>query len=189
VEKFKFLGVVFTSDGRRSEEIDTRIGKTNAVQRELYRSMVTKRELSNTAKLSVFQSVFVPILAYGHESWVMIEKILSQVQAAEIGFLRMVHIVTFRDKRTAVRFAEPWISNHVSSESRDPSYVGSAMCPECPTKDWRGKSCWLKPRESGPKVVQGPRGVITSPTLLGPVLVWSRQNHVEPTALAKSANQ
>jgi len=34
VEKFKYLGVVFTSDGRRSEEIDTRIGKANAVLRE-----------------------------------------------------------------------------------------------------------------------------------------------------------
>jgi len=55
VEKFKYLGVVFTSNGRRSEEIDTRIGKAiNAVLRELYRSVVTKRELSITAKLSVF---------------------------------------------------------------------------------------------------------------------------------------
>ena len=61
-------GVVFASDGRWSEEIDTRIGQVNAVLRELYRSVVTKRELSNTAKLSVFKSVFVPILTYGHES-------------------------------------------------------------------------------------------------------------------------
>jgi len=43
VEKFKYLGVVFTSDGRRCEEIDTRIGKANAVLRELYRSVATKR--------------------------------------------------------------------------------------------------------------------------------------------------
>jgi len=35
VEKFKYLGVVFTSGGRWSEEIDTRIGKANAVLREL----------------------------------------------------------------------------------------------------------------------------------------------------------
>jgi len=34
------------------QEIDTRIGKANAVLRELYRSVATKRELSNTAKLS-----------------------------------------------------------------------------------------------------------------------------------------
>jgi len=73
VEKFKYLGVVFTSDGRRNEEIDKWIGKANAVLRELYRSVVTKQELSNTAKLSVFKSVFVPILTFGHKSWVVTE--------------------------------------------------------------------------------------------------------------------
>jgi len=52
------------------QEIDTRIGEANEVLRELYRSVVTKRELSNTVKLSVFKSIFVPILTYGHESWV-----------------------------------------------------------------------------------------------------------------------
>jgi len=30
VEKFKFIGVVFTSETRWSKEIDTRIGKANA---------------------------------------------------------------------------------------------------------------------------------------------------------------
>ena len=62
VEKFKYFEVVFTSDGRRNKEIDTRIGKTNAVLRELYRSVVAKRELWNTAKLIVFTSVFIPVL-------------------------------------------------------------------------------------------------------------------------------
>ena len=42
---------------------------------------------------------------------------------------------------------------------------------DCPRKYWRGKPCWLHPREIGPKVNQGPGGVITLPTLLGPVLV------------------
>jgi len=70
-------GVAFASDGRRGEEIDTRIVKANPVLCELYRSVVTKQELSNTAKLSGFKSVFVPILIYGHESWVMVERILS----------------------------------------------------------------------------------------------------------------
>jgi len=68
VETFKHLGVVFTSDESRNKEIDTRIGKANAVLRELYRSVVAKRELSNTAKLSVLKSVFVSILTCGHES-------------------------------------------------------------------------------------------------------------------------
>jgi len=44
------------------QDMDTRIGKANAFLRDLYRSVAPKRELSNTAKLSVFKSVFVPIL-------------------------------------------------------------------------------------------------------------------------------
>jgi len=36
----------------------------------------------------------------------------------------------------------------------------------------------LHPRESGSEVVQAPGGVTTSPTLLGPVLVWSHQNYL-----------
>jgi len=45
LETFKYLEVVFASDGRRNEEIDTRIGKANAFLRELNCSVATKREL------------------------------------------------------------------------------------------------------------------------------------------------
>ena len=74
VEKFKYLGVAFTSDGRQDEELDTRIGKASAVMRALHYSVVMKRELSKKANLSIFKAVFVPILTYGHESWVMTER-------------------------------------------------------------------------------------------------------------------
>jgi len=69
------------------EEIDTRIVKANAVLRELYRSVVTKWELPNIAKLSIFKLVFVLILTYGNESWVMTEIILSHVQTEVMGFM------------------------------------------------------------------------------------------------------
>jgi len=95
------IAVIFTSDGRWSEEIETRIGKANAVLRELDCSAVTKRELSNTTKLSGFKSTFVPIHTYGHESWVTTERMLTQVQAPEMGFLRRLHGVTL--KRTEVK--------------------------------------------------------------------------------------
>ena len=45
VEKFKYLGVAFTSDGRQDEERDTQIGKAKAVMRALHYSVVLKREL------------------------------------------------------------------------------------------------------------------------------------------------
>ena len=98
VEKFKYLGVTFTSDGRQDDEIDIRSGKASAVMRALHYSVVMKRELSKKAKLSVFRSIFVPILTYGHESWVMTERMRSQVQACEMRFLRRIHGVTLLDK-------------------------------------------------------------------------------------------
>ena len=62
VEKFKYLGVAFTSDGMQDEELDTRIGKASAVKRALHYFVVMNRELSKKAKLSIFRTVFVPIL-------------------------------------------------------------------------------------------------------------------------------
>ena len=98
VEKFKYLGVAFRSDERQDEELDTRIGKASAVMRALHYSVVMKRELSKKAKLSIFKTVFVPILTYGHESWVMTERVRSQVQASEMRFLRRIEGVTLFNK-------------------------------------------------------------------------------------------
>ena len=97
-EKFKYLGVAFTSDGRQDEELDTRIGKTSAVMRALHYSVVMKQELSKKTKLSIFKAVFVPIFTYGHESWAMTERMRSQVQAFEMRFLRRIEGVTLFNK-------------------------------------------------------------------------------------------
>ena len=68
--KFKYLDVSFTSDGRQNSELDIRIEKASEVMRQLHRSVVLKRELCIKAKLSIFRSVYVSILTYGHECWI-----------------------------------------------------------------------------------------------------------------------
>jgi len=65
VEKFNYLELVFTSDGRPNKKINTRVCKSSTVLLELYLSVLEKRALSKTAKLSVFKSIVVTILAYG----------------------------------------------------------------------------------------------------------------------------
>ena len=75
VKNFKYLGVAFTSDGRQNKELDTLIVKFSAVMRALRYSVVMKRELSKRAKLSIFKTVFVPILTCGYESWVKTERV------------------------------------------------------------------------------------------------------------------
>ena len=74
------------------------IGKASAVMRALHYSVVMKQELLKKAKLSIFKAVFVPILTYGHESWVMTERMGSQVQASELRFLRRIEGVTLFSK-------------------------------------------------------------------------------------------
>ncbi|KAK3568156.1 hypothetical protein QTP86_032700 [Hemibagrus guttatus] len=54
VEEFKYLRVLFTSEGRMEREIDRRIGAAAAVMRSMYRSVVVKKELSRKAKLSIY---------------------------------------------------------------------------------------------------------------------------------------
>uniref|UniRef100_A0A8C6LXR3 Reverse transcriptase domain-containing protein n=1 Tax=Nothobranchius furzeri TaxID=105023 RepID=A0A8C6LXR3_NOTFU len=74
VEEFKYLRVFFTSEGRRGPEIDRRIGSMSAAMRTLSQSVMVKRELSQKARLSTYRSIYVPILTYGHELWVMTER-------------------------------------------------------------------------------------------------------------------
>ncbi|KAI3360890.1 hypothetical protein L3Q82_012903, partial [Scortum barcoo] len=69
VEEFKYLGVLFMSEGKMEREIDRRIGAASAVMRSVYRTVVVKKELSRKAKLSIYRSIYVPTLTYGHELW------------------------------------------------------------------------------------------------------------------------
>ncbi|KAK3542195.1 hypothetical protein QTP86_017365 [Hemibagrus guttatus] len=98
VEEFKYLGVLFTSEGRMDREIDRRIGAAAAVMRSMYRSVVVKKELNRKAKLSIYQSIYVPTLTYGHELWVMTERVRSRIQAAEMSFLCRVAGRSLRDR-------------------------------------------------------------------------------------------
>ena len=50
------------------------------------------------AKPSIFKTVFILILTYGHGSWVMTERVRSQVQASKIRFLPRIEGVTLFNK-------------------------------------------------------------------------------------------
>ena len=93
VEKFKYLGVAFTSDGWQEDELDMRIGKASVVMRALHCSVVMKRESSKKTKLSIFRTVFVPNITHVYESWTTTESVRSQLQAFEMRFLRRIKAV------------------------------------------------------------------------------------------------
>ncbi|KAK3521471.1 hypothetical protein QTP70_005768 [Hemibagrus guttatus] len=97
VEEFKYLGVLFMSEGRMDREIDRWIGAAAAVMQSMYQSVVVK-ELSWKAKLLIYQSIYVPTLTYGHELWVMTERIRSWIQPAKMSFLCRVAGRSLRDR-------------------------------------------------------------------------------------------
>ncbi|VDP18750.1 unnamed protein product, partial [Soboliphyme baturini] len=68
VEKFKYFGIVFASDGKFEQEIDRRTGIASHILRELARPTATKPELSLKTNLSIFKPIILPILTYGPES-------------------------------------------------------------------------------------------------------------------------
>ena len=126
-EKFKYLGVAFTSDGRQDKELDVRSGKVSAIMRALHHLVVLKREVSRKAKLSMFKSIFVLILTYGHESWVMTEKVRSQIQASEIRLLQKIKDGTMFDKHRNTAIRESSTSSRYFSGSKDFSFDGLGM--------------------------------------------------------------
>ena len=89
---FKFINF------KLNKKLDTRIEKASVVMLQLCQSVVLKLELCTKAKLYVFRSVFALILTYGHECWIMTERVRSRVQVAEMGFLQKVRGLSLLDK-------------------------------------------------------------------------------------------
>ena len=57
-----------------------------------------KKDLSQKVKLSIYWSIYVPTLTYGHELWVGTERTRSRIQAAKMGFLCRVSGLSLRDR-------------------------------------------------------------------------------------------
>jgi len=137
-------------------------------------SAFTKWELTIITKRFVIKLVLIPILTCGHGFWEMTERILSQLQAAEMGFFRKVHSVKLAIKCAAVKFTKLRMSNHFPSKQKDLSYDGSSTWPECLKKVLWGESCWLpmtKRAGGGPRTTWR-RGYISHLAL--PNLLWSQ---------------
>ena len=96
MKESKHLGVLFTTEETMEQEIDRQIPAASAVMRTLHWSIVVKRELSWKAKFSIYRSIFVPTLTYGHMLWVVTERTGLRVQAAEMSCLLRVAGLSLR---------------------------------------------------------------------------------------------
>ncbi len=147
VEEFKYLGVLFTSEGGMEREIDRRIGAASAVMRSMYRSVVVKKELSRKAKLSIYLSIYVPTLTYGHELWVMTERTRSRIQADEMSFLRRVAWHSLRDRvRSSVTREELRVEHIERGQLRWLGHLFRMPPGRLPGKVFRARPTGRRPR-------------------------------------------
>ena len=156
------------------QEIDTQIGKANAVLRELCRSVVRLRPGQETSLgLPYFN------LRYFGSKCIALKKKLCCDFSAPGHWAPLVTPWCDTSRQSPQLWNSQSPEYRTTSNCENTTEVSSAMYPECPKKDCWGKPCRLNPRESDPDAVQGLGGVTASPTLLGPILVWSQQNYLK----------
>lgn len=85
-------------DGKMKREMDRQFGPLSVVMQVLYQTSVVKKEPSSKANLSVYQSVYLLSLAYGHELWVVTKRTTLKIYAAEMRFLFRVAGLSFGAK-------------------------------------------------------------------------------------------
>ena len=85
-------------EGKMEMEIDQQIGTASAVIGTLKRSVVVKGALSQKAKLSIYQSIYIPTLTYGHELWVLTKRMRLRIQGAEMSLPCRVAGLNLRDR-------------------------------------------------------------------------------------------
>lgn len=96
--QIKYLGAIMDVKGNLEKEISNRIRKVTAMYWALYNSFFNKREVSKRTKTKIHESVLVPMLIYGSESWVLSDNLKSKVEACEMKILRKIEGVSRMDK-------------------------------------------------------------------------------------------
>ena len=64
MEESQYLRVLFTSEGKMEQEIDRQILVASAVIQMLKWSVVVKRELSQKQKVSIYRTIYLPVLSF-----------------------------------------------------------------------------------------------------------------------------
>lgn len=98
VDTFKYLGVNIHKSGTEDVEVVGRIESTNKLYYALCNTFVKKKEITQKTKITVYNTVYKPVLTYGCETWNISKQMKSKIQTLEMKYLRAVKGVTRRDK-------------------------------------------------------------------------------------------
>lgn len=157
-EIFSYLGVKIHRNGRNEAELTGRVESALKLYHSLSNTFIGKKEVTTKTKLSVYNTVFKPILTYGSESWILTNQMKSRIQATEMKYLRRVKGITRRDRvrneairkdlkvepvvKTIERQQLKWLGHLVRmGEERQPKRVWQARAAQKRTRG-RPRKTW-----------------------------------------------
>ena len=94
VDKFTYLGSELRKDGDIRGDVRIRIGKAGAVFRSLNK-LWSNRGVSVALKIKLFNSLVIPVLLYGAESWKQLRELENKLRRFESGCLRKILRITW----------------------------------------------------------------------------------------------
>ena len=98
VSEFKYLGTIFSEDGKLVREFEGRRKMGNAVASQLRSHVFNKKELSSDTKLAIHGSIFRPTILYGSESWVDCGYLVHDLEVSDMRVLRSIAKVNRREQ-------------------------------------------------------------------------------------------
>jgi len=98
VKQFKYLGAVFTEDGRSVSEVKIRIGIAKDAFRK--RQELLRRGMSRTLKKKMVKSLIWPVALYASETWTLSKEVKTRLNAFEMWIWRRMERVSWKDKMT-----------------------------------------------------------------------------------------
>lgn len=102
VSHFNYLGCDTTYE--RDKDVESKVHKFQAICGTINRTL--KHKTRKDTRIKFYKTMAVPILTYGSESWIMNARNKSNIQAAEMRFLRSVKGCTRTDRLRNVEIRE-----------------------------------------------------------------------------------
>lgn len=122
VKDFIYLGRMYQEDGNIDGEIERRVAAGRKVVGSMA-GLAKSDALSSKAKISIYNTVLVPTVLYGSESWVCQSKHESRVNAVGMSFLRSMCGKTRLD-----RVRNAWVMNECGvTEKLSEKYESSVL--------------------------------------------------------------
>jgi len=94
---FKYLGSIITTDAKLDKEVTSRLQQADKFY-QLVRKLLWNESFPQKCKILLYKTYYVPILTYGAVTWTVGGKEESQLEAAQMKFLRSIKGVTKMDR-------------------------------------------------------------------------------------------